>query len=394
MRHLLFLGFFVSLSAHAAGLHDALERAWLRNPQGQALIAAQEEIQARRDASDSLAPSAPTLSLSQRGDQFNADRGSREWEAKLELPLWLPGEREARRQLAETGATENGAAAAALRLAVAGELREALWAWHLARNETDLAHERLTTAQALEQGVQRRVTAGDLAQVDLNLARHETLAARAALLEQQARLAESRRNWQALTGDEQLPDGEEEPGAPSMLLDAHPRLEAARQGVALALAKVKLAAETPRDNPELGLFTRSERSSADAAYVGSVGVSLKLTFASAARNRPIAAAANRALIQAESEYRQTRLRLELDVERARQNLASAASQLDLAAAQRELARENLIWLQKAFDLGEASLANLLKTRATHLESELNHAQRRIGVAQAKARYNQAQGVLP
>lgn len=397
MRQLLFLGLFVSLSAHAANLHDALDKAWRRNPQGQALIATQDEIHAARDAAGSLTPSAPTLSVSQRGDQLNANRGSREWEAKLGLPLWLPGEREARRQLAETGATENSAATAALRLAMAGELREALWAWHLARNENELARERLATAEALELGVQRRVTAGDLAQVDLNLARHETLAARAALLFAQARAEESRRNWQALTGDTkdaQLPAGDEEAVATAAPLDAHPRLEAAQQSVALALAKIKLAAETPRDAPELGLFTRSERSSADAAYVGSVGISLKLTFASAARNRPITAAANRALIQAESEYRLIRQRLELDIERARQNLTGAASQLDLAAAGRELARENLKWLQKAFDLGETSLANLLKTRATHLESELNFAQRQLGVAQAKARYNQAQGVLP
>lgn len=394
MRHLLFLGLFVPLAAHAASLHEALDQAWLRNPQGQALIAAQQEIHAAREASGSLTPSAPTLSVSQRGDQFNANRGQREWEAKLGLPLWLPGEREARRQLADSGAAENGAAVAALRLGLAGELREALWAWRLARQESELAQERLHTAQALEQAVQRRVAAGDLAPLDLNLARHETLAARAALLFAQGRLSESRQNWQALTGDEQLPADEAETVAPPAPPDDHPRLEAARQAVALALAKIKLAAETPRDTPELGLFTRSERSSGDAAYTDSVGVSLKLTFASAARNRPIAAAANRALIQTESEYRLTRQRLELDSARARQNLAVAASQLELAATQLELARENRQWLQKAFDLGETSLSNLLKTRAAYFESELNHALRQIGVAQAKARLNQAQGVLP
>ena len=399
MRYLLYFGQFVSLSAPAASLHDALEQAWQRNPQGQALIAAQDEIQAARDAAGGLTPSAPTLSVSQRGDQFNANRGQREWEAKLGLPLWLPGERDARRQLAETGATENGAAVSALRLTLAGELREAFWGWRLAHNETELAHERLVTAEALEQVVQRRVAAGDLALVDLNLVRHETLAARATLLFAQARLAESRQNWKVLTGDgltgnELMPPGDEEAIAPEPPPDAHPRLEAARQSVALAHAKVKLTAETPRNTPELGLFTRRERSGADAAYVDSVGISMQLTFASEARNRPITAAANRALIQAESEYRLVRQRLELDSERARQNLVTAASLLDLSSAQRELARENLKWLQKAFDLGETSLANLLKTRATHLESELNHALRQIGVAQAKARYNQAQGVLP
>ena len=394
MRNLLFLGLFVSLSAHAGNLHDALEKAWLRNPQGQGLIAAQDEIQARREASDSLTPSAPVLSVSHRGDQLNANLGQREWEAKLGLPLWQPGERNARRQLAETGAAENGASVAALRLALASELREALWAWHLAQNETELARERLVTAQALELSVQRRVTAGDLAKVDLNLARHETLAARATLLEREARTAETRQNWQALTGDEQLPNGDEESIAPPAPPSAHPRLEAAHQAIALALAKIKLASKTPRDNPELGVFMRSERGTANTAYGDSIGISLSLPLSTESRNRPIVAAANTVLVQAESEYRQTQLRLDLEIVRARQNLATATSQLNLAATQRDLARENLKWLQKAFDLGETSLANLLKTRATQLESELNHALRQIGVAQAKARLNQAQGVLP
>ncbi|TAL21614.1 MAG: TolC family protein, partial [Nitrospirae bacterium] len=192
----------------------------------------------------------------------------------------------------------------------------------------------------------------------------------------------------------QLPNGDEEAVAPAAPPSAHPRLEAARQGIALAQAKIKLAGKTPRDNPELGVFVRIERGIADTSYADSVGVSLSLPLATEARNRPIIAAANVALIQAESEYRQAQARLDMDIVRARQALATALSQLELAATQRDLARENLKWLQKAFDLGETSLANLLKTRATHHESELNHALRQIAIAQAKARLNQVQGVLP
>jgi len=394
MRYLWLFCLFFSFTAHAANLHDALEKAWLRNPQGQALVATQDEIHARRDAADSLTPSAPVFSVSHRSDQLSANLGSREWEAKLGLPLWQPGERSARRQFIEAGATENSASAAALRLALAGELREVLWAYHLARRETELAQERLKTAQVLEQNVQRRVKVGDLAKVDLNLARHETLAAQATLLERETRTAEIRQNWQALTGDQQLPEDDEETVAPAAPPHAHPRLEVARQGIALALAKINLAGKTTRDTPELGIFVRVERDNADTTYADSVGVSLSLPLATKVRNRPIIAAANVALIQAESEYRQAQSRLDLDIVRARQNLTTAVSQLDLAATQRDLARENLKWLQKAFVLGETSLSDLLKTRATHHESELNHAQRRIGIAQAKARLNQMQGVLP
>lgn len=394
MRHLLLLGLLVALPAPAASLHEALEKAWLRHPQGQALGAAGAEIQARRAAAESLTPTPPSLSMSQRGDQFNANRGQREWEAEIGLPLWLPGERQARRQLADTSAAENTASLDARRLALAGELREALWSWRLAASEAQLARERLDSAETLENGVRRRVAAGDLAPLDLNLARHETLAARAALLERETRAAETLRLWRALTGDGEPPLEEEDVSPSSAQLDAHPSLRAAQSGIALAQARLALARETPRGNPELALFTRSERGSADAAYVDSIGVRLRLPLATEARNQPILAAANRELIRAESEAAQALVRLELDIERARQNLAAAHSLFDLANGQHELARENLSWMQKAFDLGETSLFNLLKSRAAHLEGELARAQRRIGVALAKARLNQAQGVLP
>lgn len=393
MHYLLFIGLLFALPAPAASLHEALESAWQRSPQARALQAGEEEIQARRATAESLTPAPAALSVSQRGDQFNADRGQREWELELGIPLWLPGERGARRHLAATATSENSAAQAALRLALAGELRSALWEWRLARAEAQLAGERLDSAVALERSVQRRVAAGDLARVDLNLARSETLVAQSALLEREARVAESLRNWQALAGDTPAPEEEEESPATAPLSE-HPVLKAAQLATELAQARLGLARETPRDSPELALFSRSERGNVDAAYVNSLGIRLRLPLASEARNRPLLAAANRDLIRAESEATQIQRRLALDVERARRNLADALSLLDLAASQRELARENLAWLQKAFDLGETSLFNLLKTRATHLEAELALALRRIGVAQAKARLNQAQGVLP
>ncbi len=394
MYYLLLIGLLVSQPVYAVSLHEALDLAWQRAPQAQVLLGGEAEIQGQRDAAASLTPAAPALSFSERGDQFNARRGQREWEMELGLPLWQPGERAASQRLGETAAGENTAARAALRLALAGELREALWNWRLALSAARLARERLDSAAALESSVQRRVAAGDLARLDLNLARHETLAARAALLERDARVSETLRAWQVLTGSLNPPENEEESPVQAVALDDHPTLAAARHSVALSRARLDLVRETPRATPELALFTRSERSSENSAYVDSVGVRLRLPLATEARNRPLLAAANRELIRAESEAALSRARVAAEVERTRANLAAAQTLLDLAATQRDLALENLNWLQKAFDLGETSLFNLLKTRSAHLESELNLVLRRNGLAQAKARLNQAQGVLP
>lgn len=394
MFHLLLLGLLVAQPACAGGLTDALEKAWQRSPQARALLAGEEEVAARRQAAESLTPAPAAIAVSERGDQLNANRGQREWELEIGVPLWLPGEKDARRRQAGSEAGENQAALLAQRLALAGQLREAYWNWRLALAEEKLARERLDSALALERSVERRVQAGDLARLDLNLARGETLAAQSAVREKQIRVGERLRDWQALTGEGNPPENGEEIPAPAIPADEHPLLQAARQSVEAAMARLAVVRETPRSTPELALFTRSERSNASAAYTDSVGVRLRLPLASEARNRPLLAAANRELIRAEAELAQARLRVSLDGERAQAALSDARVQLELAASQRELAHDTLQLTRKAFELGEMSLFNLLKTRSAHLESEQTLALRRIAVAQASARLNQAQGVLP
>jgi cobalt-zinc-cadmium efflux system outer membrane protein len=381
-------------AASAAGLREALDRAWARNPQAQAAEAREAEARARVDAARSLLPGAPAVSLRYRTDQLTEERGFREYEAELELPLWLPGEQRARVELALREQAEALAALQAARLEIAGELRERVWAAALARSEFELARSRAETSQALEDDVARRVQAGELARTDLLLAKNETLAARAALLEAESREQQAQTAYLALTGDARLPEPGEEAPAPESGLDAHPALEARRQGIALALAKQRLALESRRDSPELALVTRRERAGRGDPWEDTWGLRLKIPFATDARNRPAIASANRELIQLEAEYRQARLRLEAEIAQKRREHESAVSQLRLAREKREVAAENLALIKKAFDLGEFELADLLRTRALAQEAELALAQQSVAMARARAALNQALGVLP
>lgn len=395
MRSLiLFAGLLLPWPAGAQGLRLALDRAWEHSPQSRTLEARQREAEARQAAADSLTPAPPTLGVSYRGDQLNRDLGQREMEAEVGLPLWLPGERSARQEAAEADIALARSQVQARRLALAGELREAAWSLRLARIELALLEERRRTAETLEADVARRVKAGELARTDELLARNETLAARAALLEQQTRLIEAEQAWRLLTGSPPPAEEGTESPHPGQPLDDHPQLQAAQAAVALARAKYRLTAQSRRDSPELALFTRRERRDGAEPYGNSIGVRFTLPLATDARNKPRDAAAETERVQSEADYQMLRRKTELAVEQAHHALDAAQAQLEAAAARREVTAENLRLNRKAFDLGEFSLTQLLRAQSAAFEAELFHQRQQARLGLARARLNQALGILP
>lgn len=380
--------------AAAGGLRDALERAWERDTEARALEAREAELQARDSAAGSLLPAPPAVAVTHRTDQWNNDLGRREWEADIDLPLWLPGQQRARLGQAGAERGEWQAALAERRLALAGELRRLVWAVALADSQARLARQRLVTAQALERDVGRRVQAGDLAHADLLLARNETLTTQSAVLGHAAALAQALERYRAFTGDSAPPPDRDEPAPAATAPDTHPRLEAARTAIAAAQAKARVVRESPRDPPELQLVTGSERDAFGESYRQRIGIRLRLPFATEARNRPLLTEAETALTRAQAAYRQTQVAVEAEIRQARQALQAALEQSRLAEQQRNLAAEHLRLKQKAFDLGELDLPSLMRVRTLAWEAEAAWAQQTMLAGAARGTLNQALGVLP
>ncbi|MFX7090657.1 TolC family protein, partial [Acinetobacter baumannii] len=81
----------------------------------------------------------------------------------LGVPIWLPGQRAARGELADAQLAEADARARLARLAVAGELRDRVWQLAAAAAEQEVLRRRVLNATSLRDDVARRVSAGDLA---------------------------------------------------------------------------------------------------------------------------------------------------------------------------------------------------------------------------------------
>lgn len=395
MRHtLLILGLLLTQPVYATSLRTVLDQAWENSPQAQTLEARRAESDAQTVAANSLLPGAPAVILGHRGDQLNSNAGKREWEAGIAMPIWLPGQRDARQRQAQAGKDGLEANIRALRLKLAGELREAIWQVRQAEAQTQLDEERALTAKKLAEDVAKRVLAGELAKTDLNLAQNEWRTAQAAVLHSRNRQRQAQQAYATLTGMTALPDDVPEVAQAKPLPDDHPVLEEARQAIEVAQAQVRVATNSRRDSPEVELSTRRERGNLNDPYASTVAISLRLPLSTDARNLPRSSAAQTALTGAHSEYARVRLTLEYHGQQAEQALQAADQVLDLAQQQRAAARENLDLIQKSFNLGESDLFTLLRARAASFEAEQSYNQQEIAQALASARLNQAQGVLP
>ena len=386
---------FLPLAAAGAPsvLHDMVERAWLRAPAARGVSARQAEVDAARDLAGAWVAGQPVLGLSQRNGRSHAADGLRESEVSMSAPVWTPGQRNARRSLAEQSAAKLDAHARKTRLDVAGEVRMRLWDAAAARALLDEREGHLHHIEDLTEEVRLRVAAGELARVDALLAEQEVYAARIAVQQAKAEVLATLAKLQILTGPLAVLPTEPEPLAPEAAA-TDPRLLAARATESRAQAALQLAQASRSAPPTIGLSLRRERDSPLAAPERSLGLSLQVPLGSAGRNRPAETQVQTQIAVAAAEARQTE-------DTVREELALARLQLDNARAMRATARaraaamrEHHQLIDKAFKLGERGLADLLRSRALSHEADVAERQQEVALGRAHAQFNQASGVLP
>ena len=390
-------GWLLAAASQAQTLGSALEQAWARHPQATALRAREAQAQAGVDVAAGLTPTPPALSLSNVSDRFNADAGQNAWELELAVPLWLPGQRAAHALASNSAVAEVAAKRAALRLQLAGELREAWWALAAARQAVDLAERRQAAAGALLADVTRRFKVGELARVDANLAQNERLASEAEGLEAHAALRQAEQNYRLLTGEAAPALLREEPnsqGTDLSTLPLHPQLTAAQAAANGAQARLQVAQQTRRSAPELAVKFTRERGDFHGPYANAVGIKLTVPFSSGAHVRQETAGAKADAAQADAELALTRQRLELDTTRTRLDVDVALQQLGKAQARQKLTADTLQLAEKSFALGESDLSTLLRARAAALEADAVFNRQQTAGFAGVSRLNQSLGVLP
>lgn len=378
---------------NAVELKAAVDAAWQRSPQARALVARRDEMQAGHDAARTWIAGAPTIGLSQRSDRWTERNGERETDVSLSAPVWLPAQKSARETLARTSADTLEAQIAEAKLALAGEVRERFWAVAGAREALLEATDHQHHLEEIAEEVMRRVKAGDLAKVDGLLARQEVLAAQASVSAAQAKVQEALARYQTLTGQQDIPVPQPEPVANAMQ-EPHPRIVAARAVLQRSAASLEVVNRTRSDPPTVGVSLRQEKDRPATPASRSITLGVQIPIGTAARNRVQETAARTQIETASAEVTQVEATVRADTALAREQLATADQALEAAAMRADLMREHTRLIEKAFRLGERGLADLLRSKALSHEAEVGERQQRVAVGLARARLNQALGVMP
>jgi outer membrane protein TolC len=384
-----------ALAQPAVTLRAALDAAWLRASASREADGLRRTAEAERAAAGALWAAPPSLTMSHRDSRLHGGSG-RETEFGIAVPLWMPGQRTARADTADAEAAQALAAGQAARWQLAGELREAVWQMSALQAEADSADARARALQQLADDVQRRVRAGDLARADALAAQAEQLAASAARTDLQQRLQEAQTRWTLVTGLTAAPDvaaDAAEASAPEVP-PPHPALQLARQSTELARQRVALLRHSRRDAPELSVGVRQDAPGRTEGAQASLVVGLRLPFGTDDRNLPREAAALTELDVAQTHELRLRERLDHDIATARGALRSAQSQLDAETARARLLRERATLIETSFHAGETPLPDLLRALAAAAQADSATARQAAALGLARARLQQALGLLP
>ena len=392
----LVLGLFAVLPVGAQTLGNALDSALARHPLALAAVPRAEAAEALAEAAASLTPRPLSASVATLHDKLGANRGRQEWELEITAPLWLPRQRDAQMALGASTRAEVRASQQALRLQLAGELREAWWAVASARNTEQLAQRRARTAANLETDVVRRFKVGELARVDTNLATSERLDAQAALASAHSERLQAEEAFLTLSGmaapEALTPESTAAPSHATPI--AHPQVAADLAAAQLARDRMAVADATQREAPELALRMVRERGTRGEGYASALAVKLTLPFSLGPRARQESAAARAELAQAEGQVALQERRLLQETNKARRELAVGQQQLQLARERLHLSTDTLVLAEKSFSLGESDLPALLRVRAAAQDAEVALKREEIALYAWQSRLNQSLGVLP
>lgn len=381
-------------------LKQAFDTAWARQPDARGGELRRVAAEARRDAAGNWLVAAPSFEASAKSDRANSDKGSREYDVGVGLPLWLPGERSGAQALADAESDALNSRLRAAQLRLAADVRDAWWNAVASSIEVDVAAARLRNAEQLSADVARRVRAGDLSRADQHQAEGATAAAQALLAEAKSTQVMASQRLRALLGmpvrvsvdaAEKLP-----PAMASQPLDeaTHPalreiadRAEAARKAKALAQTQT-------RANPQLMLSGTRERGQYGETYDNSLTVGMRIPFGADNRQRARIVTAEAEALEAETrlEYEREQILAGLDAARVRTD--AARLQLDAAERRARLARETRGFYEKSFRFGESDLPTRLRIELEAYEAERQYARSRVLAAQAVSQLRQAMGLLP
>jgi outer membrane protein TolC len=399
------LAFSIASPATAVTVAEAVQTALERDPRYPLHQSTRSIGAGYREQAGSLLGGDPSLSLLAKSDELiGSDRGYQEYELGVSLPLWLPGQRGARRAIADS---LDHQAAGELKLVaweVTGKVLEQAWDLRLAIGAQQQARRQWDSAKGLERDIVRRVQAGESPRADRLMAQQETLNREAALDDAAAEVEHARLAWRSLTGLNELPvdldrpaarparsPAQSPPGSPNGLDPTHPRLMASMSETGTARAVRNDTRRNRRARPVLTFYAKRDRGLREDPYTNSIGAEISIPFGSGAHSAPGLAKAEAQLTSAQATLAVVERRIRLEQTQAERALEQAERRVKTAGRRDTLARSRVKLSRRAFELGESDLYPLLLARQQAADAALELGRSQLMIVRAAALYNHALG---
>jgi len=355
--------------------------------------AQQQQIDANTKFANASFAATASINLEHYNDVIGSSDGYQEWQGSVDLPLWLPGQKQQQLALSHTLSAELPAYQQRLLLDASAKVRAVLWPVVIA--ETDVTHSWQTwqSAQELEHNVISRVKAGDLAGTEALLAHSHALEMQSRYLQAQSDLDLALARYQNQTGENTLPAIVEETLSPQTTIDQqHPYLALLDQKIATLRTKQELARFDGAINPNLSVGIRRERGGHDESFTHSVGVGISFALDDAVYRGSNIALAAASLADADIERLQLERELQAELLRQRHQLQAKQQQLELVIEQEKTGQQYLLLQQRAFDLGEIDLVSLLRSQMLTNDAHNRKVSLQVSIKHAISAVNQSLGI--
>ncbi len=382
--------------AGAVSLAESVSIALERHPAGAERRTLLDLADGYRTRGNSLLGGDPSLDIATASDSLGSDFGYEEYAIGIALPLASPRQRHAHRALADDLEQLSASAFARLRWEVAGEVLARAWRLEIAASDAREALKQWAGAQALESDIKHRYEAGELARNDLLLAQQDVLDKETGYQEALGARERARLAWQNYTGLDQLPDDLAQFSMRKDVppLEAHPRLVEALDRKTSFAARAAMARALRRAAPVVSIYSQRDRGSRPEAYTDSIGIELSLPLGTRSQAAPAIAEAEAERATAETDAMLLQRRLALQIHRANQEVANSRELLTLANAKATAAEARLHLAQRAFELGEMNLYQLLLARQQAARSTRELRRRELEAQRAIAIRNHLSGAIP
>ncbi|MBL4632129.1 MAG: TolC family protein, partial [Paraglaciecola sp.] len=356
-------------------LSGLMQTLYEQHPAYQLDLTYQQQATANTNLANTLFAEPARVSVMHFNDVIGSSDGFQEWEAGVEMALWLPGQKQQQLELSEHLLAELPVQKQQVLLEISANIRKLVWDVAIAKVASDHAYHAWQLAQKLEKDVNIRVQAGDLAGTDGLLAKTHTLDMHSLYMEENATLEHHLYQYELITGEQVLPAHIDETLSDKNKIDqAHPMLAIYDQRIITLHTKQSLASYQDAAHPSVSVGMKRERGEGSESFNHSLGLGISFAFNDTVYRQPAIANAARDIADVQIARQRLEIALNSMLASSLQDLESKRQQLLLNEEHIETTQRYLVLQKRAFELGELALVTFLNSQNLAVKS-MNRKQR-------------------